>query len=154
VPLLYLLLLFTVLPLAEFTMLVKIHDQIGLPATIALVLGTGVLGAALAKQQGVRTLTRIREEMAGGKMPGDALLDGALILVAGAVLITPGVLTDAMGFALLIPPLRAVIKRGLRAWFARNVRIQTHTTGQPWPPGRQGGEIIDAQVIETHVEKQ
>lgn len=154
-PLIYLLLLFTVLPLTEFTLLVQIHEQIGLPATIALVLGTGVLGASLARQQGVLTLRRIQQELGDGKMPGDALMDGALILVAGAVLITPGVLTDAFGFALLIPPIRAVLKRGLRRWFAKSVRVQSVGTPPGWSRPEAGGqsEIIDAEVIETRVEE-
>lgn len=170
-PLIFLILLFIVLPVAEFTLLITLaRDVLGLPETVLLVLATGVLGAWLAKQQGVQTLTRIRGEMAGGKMPGDALFDGALILVAGAVLITPGVLTDAFGFCLLIPPLRAGVKRAIKAWAARNVQVKTSFSGGPsmgpgvggFPSGgprdeipRGGGrdEIIDAEVIETRVQR-
>ena len=153
----YLLLLFTVLPLTEFALLVWLGGQIGLLATIALVLGTGVLGASLARQQGLATLWRIRQQSASGQMPTDALLDGALILVAGAVLITPGILTDAFGFSLLIPPLRALIKRGLKHWFAKTVQIQTqgfgvtsdkHSTNNP----AARGDVIDVEVVETRVE--
>lgn len=145
---LYLLVLFVALPIIEFSLLFELADAISWPATIALVLLTGVLGAALARQQGLKTLSRIQQELAAKRMPGDALFDGALILVAGAVLITPGVLTDAFGFALLIPPIRSVIKRTLRRHFAD--RVQMVRTGAQSPsPG--AGEVVDAQVIETQV---
>lgn len=157
-PLLLLIFLFVAIPVTEFAILFELADSVGLLPTIALVLLTGVLGATLAKQQGLQTLTRIRQEMAGGKMPGDALFDGALILVAGAVLITPGILTDAFGFSLLIPPLRAIVKRLIKAWAARNVRVATSFSGPAGGPPmgethRGRDEIIDAEVIETRVER-
>lgn len=153
--LLYLLLLFTVLPLTEFWLLWQLAGGLGLPQTIVLVLATGFLGAALARQQGVATLWRIRQQLASNQMPTDALFDGALILVAGAVLITPGVLTDAAGFCLLVPPIRAVVKRGLRAWAAKNVRIETTGYGQPAsrPASRASSDsVIDVEAVKTRVE--
>jgi len=148
----YLLLLFTVLPLTEFALLVWLDGVIGLLPTIALVLGTGVLGASLARQQGLATLWRIRQQSSSGQMPTDALFDGALILVAGAVLITPGILTDAFGFSLLIPPLRGLVKRGLKRWLASSVQVQTQSFGPPPtnPPPR--GDVIDVEVVQTRVE--
>ncbi|TWT89021.1 phage T7 F exclusion suppressor FxsA [Pseudobythopirellula maris] len=146
----YLLLLFTVVPLVEFSLLWEITERTNLLFTIALVLATGALGAALARWQGLVTLWKIRERAAGGGMPTDELFDGALILVAGAVLITPGVLTDAFGFALLTPPLRALVKRGLKAWFKRNVKFHVHTTapgGAPSTP--RGSEVLDVEVIDV-----
>lgn len=165
--LLFLILLFTVLPLVEFSILISLGQSIGLVWTILLVLGTGVLGAALARWQGVQTAWRIREQMATGKMPTDALFDGALILVAGAVLITPGVLTDAFGFSLLIPPLRQLIKAGLKRHFQGRFVTYTTLDGRPIdpnqpqvPPGSSQAQpetgdsepkdkVIDARVIEN-----
>ncbi|MEM8866091.1 MAG: FxsA family protein [Planctomycetota bacterium] len=149
---LYLILLFTVLPLTEFSLLWWLAGSIGLAKTVVLVLGTGFLGAALAKQQGVATLFRIRQQLASNQMPTDALFDGALILVAGAVLITPGVLTDAMGFGLLIPPVRAVVKQGLRTWAARNVRVEMHGFAQPQPKPASSDSVIDVEATHTRVE--
>ncbi|MCA9240192.1 MAG: FxsA family protein [Planctomycetales bacterium] len=148
-PFVYLLLLFTVVPLVEFSLLVRIHDHIGLFWTILLVLGTGVLGASLAKRQGVLTLLKIRGQMAEGHVPGDALVDGFLILVAGALLITPGVMTDAVGFSLLVPPLRSLIKAGLRRHFAGRIQVHTNLTGAAF--GERQDDVVDAEVIETHV---
>jgi len=106
-----LLLLFTVVPLLELFLLVKLGTVVGVGPTIALVIFTGVLGAWLARQQGLGVLRRLRAELEAGRLPAGALIDGLLILVAGAVLLTPGLLTDALGFVLLVPPSRAVVRR-------------------------------------------
>jgi UPF0716 protein FxsA len=116
-----LLLLFTAVPLVELALLLEIGKLAGLPATLALVLGTGILGAWLAKREGLKTLTRVRAEMAAGRLPADALLDGLLILIAGAVLLTPGLLTDLTGFVLLIPAGRRAIRRRIAARMRRGL---------------------------------
>ncbi len=108
-----LLLLFTTIPLIELALLVEIGQHLGAPATVALVLFTGVLGAGLAKSQGVKTLARLQAELQQGRMPTDALLDGLMIFVAGAVLLTPGLLTDVFGFLLLVPAGRGVVRRAV-----------------------------------------
>lgn len=114
-------LLFTIIPLIELVILLKINSWLGFGATLLLVLGTGALGAALAKYQGWVTWNRIRQDLSMGVVPSGRLIDGALILIAGILLITPGLLTDACGFALLIPPVRDRIKRSIRDWFQRKV---------------------------------
>lgn len=119
-----LLLLFTVVPLLELYLLVKIGTVVGVWPTIALVLLTGVLGAALARQQGISVLRRLNEDLGSGRIPTDALIDGALILVAGAVLLTPGLLTDALGFFLLIPAGRAAVRKMASARFAHTVETR------------------------------
>ena len=106
-----LLLLFIAVPLIELMLLLQIGEWVGLLPTIALVILTGVAGAALARSQGVRVLFRIRQEMAAGRMPVSDLLDGLLIFVAGALLLTPGLLTDIAGLAALVPGTRRVLKR-------------------------------------------
>jgi UPF0716 protein FxsA len=151
----YLFLLFTVVPIVELSLLVWIgvHTQWWVP--ILLVLATGAAGASLWRWQGWKVAQRIRDEMAAGRMPADALVDGLLIFLAGAFLITPGVLTDAVGVVLLIPPLRAVVKRVAQAWFRRHIQVQTaafYTTGGSADHQPAGDQIIDARVIETHVE--
>lgn len=114
-----LLLLFTAVPLIELALLVEIGRVVGLPATLALVLFTGALGAFLARGQGLATLARVQQDMAEGRMPTDALLDGLMILIAGAVLLTPGVLTDLFGFAMLTPAFRRRVKRSVAASFRK-----------------------------------
>ena len=154
---LLLLVSFTVLVVTEISLLVTLHDHLGFIQTVLLVVATGILGGSLARQQGLALLWRIRQQSSTGQMPADALLDGALILVAGAVLITPGVLTDAMGFALLVPPVRSVIKRWIKRWFARRMEVQAaqfKAAGftPPGSPERSSREIIDVEVIQTTVD--
>jgi UPF0716 protein FxsA len=156
---LYLFLLFTVVPLLELAALVWIGGQTAWWVPILIVLIDAIAGAALLRWQGWRVMRRIQEDMAARKMPGDALVDGALILVAGVLLVTPGVLTDIVGLALLIPPLRKLVKRGVTTWLRHHVQVQTtrftttHSTkaaAGTRPTGQD--EIIDARVISTRVE--
>jgi len=103
-------LLFATVPLIEIYLLMKVGSAIGAEATIAIVLLTGFAGAWLARAQGVSVLNRMRTDMARGVPPTGQLIDAALILVAGLVLLTPGFATDMMGILLLIPPVRAKLK--------------------------------------------
>lgn len=114
-----LLLLFTVVPLIELALLIQIGEVVGLPATIALVIVTGVLGAWLAKSQGARTLMRFQQEVQAVGLPADTMLDGLLIFIAGAVLLTPGLLTDLFGFFLLTPVCRRWLRGVIKAWLRR-----------------------------------
>jgi UPF0716 protein FxsA len=108
-----LLLLFIALPAVELALLIEIGERIGTLETIGVIIATGFVGAAMARSQGLRVLQRLREQVAAGQMPAESLLDGAMILVASALLVTPGVITDAFGFLCLIPGFRGLVKRGL-----------------------------------------
>lgn len=157
----YLLLLFTVVPLVELAILIWIGNQTSLLFTIALVLVTGLLGAALARWQGIFTALRIRLDLAQGKMPTDSVLDALIIVVAGALLITPGILTDLTGFALLIPPLRRFVRDRLKRWFAGHVQVHTaQFTDGVWKTGSDAtgpfqssndSDIIDGEVVTRRV---
>ncbi|MGE3244646.1 MAG: FxsA family protein [Pirellulales bacterium] len=151
----YLFLLFTVVPVVELALLVWLGGQTVWWLPVLLVIADGLAGALLWRWQGIRTLVRIREEMAAGRMPADALVDGLLIFFAGGLLITPGMITDVAGFALLIPPIRAVVKRFAKAWFVRHVEVRTaafYGNGSPSSRSPHSDEIIDARVIQSHTE--
>ena len=147
--LLRLLLLFTLVPLVELVLLIWVTQHTNLAFTIALVLVTGVIGAALARHEGLRCWRKAQEEMAAGRLPGDPLIDALLILIAGALLITPGILTDLVGFALLTPPVRRI----LRTWLKRSfqARIQIIPPMHDWPPSGppERDEIIDTRIIDV-----
>lgn len=117
-----LLLLFILLPAIELALLIELGRRIGTAATLALIVVTGVLGASLARRQGLGVLRSLQEETAAGRLPASSLVDGALILVAGALLVTPGVLTDAFGFLCLVPAFRRWLERVARRHFERAVR--------------------------------
>ena len=129
----YLLILFVVIPTVELTLLNLVHGSLGWLGTIAIVLGTGFLGASLAKSQGMRAWRRIHESLATGQTPGQELLEGALILFAGTVLLTPGLLTDTLGFVLRVPPVRRWFGPRLIRWFRKRTIAQF--AGPPSPNG-------------------
>ncbi len=120
-----LLLLFIAVPVVELVLLIEIGQRIGTLATIGLIMGTGIVGASLARQQGISTLARLRKDLDDGRLPAEPIVDGVLILIAAAVLITPGVLTDLVGFVCLVPACRRVLKRYLKGRFERAVREGT-----------------------------
>lgn len=125
--LLRLFLLFTLVPLAELYLLIEVGSYLGALPTIAIVIGTGFAGAYLARLQGFATLARIRENTRQGIVPTDDLLDGVLILVAGVVLLTPGLITDCMGLLLLIPVTRNLLKEKAKRAFERAAQRGTIT---------------------------
>lgn len=112
--LIYLILLFTLVPVIELTLLLKVGQFIGVVNTIAIVIITGITGAFLAKLQGLRILDKVSADINQGKMPADKLFDGVLILCSGLLLLTPGFLTDLIGFAGLIPFTRGLFKTLLK----------------------------------------
>ena len=114
-------LLFTIIPVIELWLLIKIGSIMGPFAAVALVIGTGIAGASLAKIQGLQTFLKIREGMEQGVAPTEELIDALMILVAGIVLVTPGLLTDCMGILLLIPASRNRIKTWAREAFSRRI---------------------------------
>ncbi len=148
-----LLILFTVVPLLELWLLMLIGDIIGIGLTIALILVTGVVGASLARWQGVLCLQTVQRQVQAGQLPTDSLLDGLGILVAAALLVTPGVLTDIVGFGLLIPPVRRVVRRLIGARI--RAKIRTFPSPGAGPPGsgpaeRDRDHIIDVRIIDSH----
>ena len=120
-----LILIFVAVPLLELAILLQIGQWIGLFPTFALVVTTGVAGAALARQQGIRAFVAVQRELAAGRLPGRSLLDGLAILVGGAFLLTPGVLTDLAGFSLLFPASRRWLQRVVRRRLERRIRDGT-----------------------------
>lgn len=116
-----LLLLFTLVPLIELALLIKLGQYIGALNTILIVILTGFVGAALARSEGFGVLRRIQNELAQGQLPGDSLLEGVLILSGALLLLTPGLLTDLLGFALLLPFSRVFFKNYLKKYFGHKI---------------------------------
>jgi len=144
-----LLILFVVVPLVELWLLTSLSQRIGLVETFAIVLLTGFIGAVVAKRQGLRTWWAIQQQMARGEAPGAMLIDGVMILVAGALLVTPGVLTDALGLALLIPLVRAGIRQRLHEALRQSIHVQTF--GPQSPSGNAASPVDD--VIDVEYER-
>ena len=150
----FLLLMFTLLPLVEFMLLLWINQQTGICFTLAFVLGTGMLGAALAKWQGFSIWRQIILEVSRGQTPTNSMVDGILTLVAGLLLITPGVITDITGILLLFPPCRFVVRELLKKEFQRRVKIQIATNLKQFdshfsPQATSAEPMTDSEVFEA-----
>lgn len=135
-----LLLAFTVIPLVELALLLRLGRWLGAWETFGIVVVTGVVGAYLARREGARALERIQANMKQGVVPTQELVEGGLILVAGILLVTPGLLTDLVGFTLLIPPARRRIGQYARQAVGRRITI-IHPAG--------GDDFIDVENTST-----
>lgn len=137
-----LLLLFVFLPMIELYLLIILGSRIGPMPTIGLIVLTGILGATLARQQGLSTLAKIQNELKQGRAPTQELVEGAMIVVGGLVLLTPGILTDIFGFAMMVPSIRKSLAKQF------NVRIPkgftaTSTGSQAASKSRHDDDVID-----------
>lgn len=150
-------LMFITVPLIELYLLFRIHDLMNsAAATIGLILFTGIVGAWLAKQQGLSTILKIQKATAEGRLPATELIDGGMILVAGALLFTPGVLTDAFGFSLLIPACRTLYRKLLKRYFPKpNIQFHSNfgsggfqSTDAPFDPN-----VVDGQARTVDTER-
>lgn len=158
-----LLLAFIAFPLLEIALLIRTGQVIGLWPTIAVVVGTAFLGATLLRQQGFKVLGRLTDELAAGRTPLEPLADGAMLLVAGACLVAPGLITDVLGLLLLIPPVRTAIRRFVvaRALQLPHVfidiqtsrRTSTRSDDQPFPGPAPRPDLGEGPVIEGEFER-
>lgn len=138
-----LLILFIAIPLVETWLLIKVGGIIGALWTIIAVITTAVIGSQLVQRQGMQTLAEVQASQARGEMPAVPMLEGAALLLAGAFLVTPGFITDALGFLLLVPPLRQLAARRI---LARVITISPAGTPRGNTPGNTsntGSNIIE-----------
>lgn len=145
---LYLFLLLTTVPFLELYILLQVHHTVstawgsgyGLMATLGTVIVTGVIGAALARQQGLSVLQKLQKSMNEGALPGDAIADGVLILIGAALLLTPGFLTDLFGFSLLAPFTRIGYRKLVIKWAKQKMsrgEMNVTMSGFGVPPSAQ-----------------
>ncbi len=140
---LVLLLAFIGVPLAEIALFIKIGGRIGLLATLAVVIATGVAGTWLLRAQGLVTLRRAQASLNRDEMPAAEIFDGACLLVAGAFLLTPGFLTDTLGLVLFVPAARRTLRSLFWHYGVRSGRIRAWVDGRP--PSEPDGPIIDGE---------
>lgn len=138
-----LLVLFIFIPMIELFLLIQLGIRIGLMPTIGLIVLTGFLGAFLARQQGLSTLRRIQQEIGNGRQPTLELVEGMMILIGGIVLITPGIMTDLFGFALLLPGFRKALARKLKAKFAKSMINAQNANGKSAGFRKRDDDVID-----------
>jgi UPF0716 protein FxsA len=147
-------LIFLVVPLIEIYLLIQIGSIVGAGTTIFLVVFTALLGALLVRTQGFSTLARVQSQLANGQIPAVEIIEGLFLFIAGALLLTPGFFTDAVGFIFLTPPLRrliihSMIDRGLfRAFSGGSTHSDFHGFNQD-SPDRSGGGQGQPRVIDV-----
>ena len=124
------LLIVVLIPLIELVLLHQLHQRTNILTTIGVVLFTGIVGVNLARRQGMHAWRSIHQQMAKGQTPSREILNGVMILLAGAFLITPGLMTDAVGFSLLVPRVRLWLGERLSVWF-KNKTLSTFSV-QSW----------------------
>lgn len=148
--LLRLFLLFTVVPFVEFALLIWIGSKTSWLVSVAMVILPGLIGAWLVRLEGIRVWRLAREQVARGELPAAQLLEGLLVLIAGVLLIAPGVLTDLTGLALLIRPIRRFVRRRITERY--RARIVPFMPGDA-PRGPSGDKIIDVHVVDRRGEE-
>ena len=117
-----LLILFVLVPVTELYILIEVGKKIGSLTTIGIIILTGIIGAYLVKGQGFMILKKIQNDLNEGIMPGDSLIQGVIILTGGILLLTPGFVTDIVGFIFLIPVSRNVVKKYLLKWLKGKIK--------------------------------
>jgi UPF0716 protein FxsA len=140
-------LLFFVAPIAELYVIIRVGAEIGFLNTVGLIVAVAFLGSWLVRREGLRTWVRFNETLAAGRIPTREIVDGVLIIAAGALLLTPGFLSDVIGVLLLFPPTRAFF----RSLLMRRLRPGTTFIGFRGPssrPTRPGGDVVDVDSTE------
>jgi UPF0716 protein FxsA len=146
----FLFLLFLIIPIVEIYVLIQVGDVIGALPTVLLVVATAVLGGFLLRLQGFQTLQRAQQSLASGQIPATEMLEGVCLVIAGAMLLTPGFVTDTLGFLLLIPNIRRLVIKHM----AKNSRIlyTQNRSGafsqQRYRSDYRDGDVIDGEVVD------
>ncbi len=137
---------FLVVPIAELYVIVQVAGGIGIPETILLLIGISFVGAWLARVSGLGVLNRLQRTVRQGKVPSAELVDGALVLFAGALMITPGFLSDALAIFLLLPPTRAVVRAAILRRIRAGGGLLRVVSTMPTGPGAAQRRPGDADV--------
>ena len=138
--LLPLVLLFIVVPIAELAVLIQVGQEIGVWWTIAILIADAIVGSILMRAQGRAAWRRFNEAVAVGRVPAREVLDGALVMFGGLLMLTPGFITDILGFALLIPPTRAAVRVVLVRRLAQRMTVAMTT---------RPGDVVDGTAVDV-----
>ena len=143
----FLLFLLIGIPLAEIGVFIKVGGWLGLWPTLAIVVATAIAGTALLRVQGIAMFQRAQAGLARGQLPVDEVMHGFFLVIAGALLLTPGFLTDGAGFLLFVPAVRAALGRAVRRYAARRAEVHVYRTDGGFSGG--GGPIIEGTLDDT-----
>lgn len=142
-------LLFLIVPLVEIYFLIQVGDQIGAGWTILAIVATAVIGAGLLRMQGLNTMQRAQLTLAKGQLPALELMESFALLISGAMLLTPGFITDALGFLLLVPAVRQVL---IKKWMS-SAQFSAHRSMGKAFGQQQDGHIIEGEIVDNDDER-
>jgi UPF0716 protein FxsA len=147
--LLILVLLFVAIPITELYLIVQVAHSIGALDTLALLLLISIVGGWLVRHEGLGVLARLQQQVGNGRVPTNELIDGAILLLAGALMLTPGFLTDIVGLLLLVPPVRIALRRLVVRRYRRRM-AEGRVSGRHAGRGRQGwhGVVVDVERVD------
>ena len=157
---LVLLIAFIGVPIIEIAVFIEVGGWIGLWPTLGLVVLTAIVGSLELRAQGLATMARVRREIDQGVLPAQALFDGVCLLFAGALLLTPGFVTDAVGLLLFVPAFRAVLRRHVARYMETHGKTRVYVDGQEVGPDqgrrrrRAGPGVVDAEYEEVHEDEE
>ena len=146
--------IFLIIPIIEIYLLMQVGGIIGVLPTIGLVVFTAVLGAAMLRTQGLQTYMRFNQSMAEGRVPAAEILEGVALLVGGALLLTPGFFTDAIGFLCLIGFTRRAVIKVLLSKFNPLANMQTHSFRPGHTPNNHSGNVYEGEVTSYQVDRE
>lgn len=145
-PLKLLIILFIAIPILEIYLIIKVGSLIGAIPTVLVIIGTAVLGAFLLRAQGISTLNRVQQTLQRGEIPAIEMMEGLVLLICGALLLTPGFFTDTLGFLALIPPIR----QAFVMWALKHSNIM-QTMGPNSRPFHEGEFTREAKPNSEHI---
>lgn len=135
--------LFIIVPIIELAIIIQVGQVVGVGWTLVALIAMSLIGAALVKSEGLRAWRRVREALAEARMPAEEVVDGALVLLGGALMLTPGFLTDGLGLLLVVPTTRGMLNRTIRGRVRSTFGLSTRRTRGP---GRSASAPDDAVV--------
>jgi UPF0716 protein FxsA len=140
---------FIVVPLLELAIIIQVGDLIGAAPTILLLLAVSLAGAWLVRREGTRAWSRFTYALHSGRVPADEVLEGAMVLFGGALLLTPGFATDAIGLLLMVPPIRALAASMLKGRLGARFTVTSlgGTAGRRPPQARRRDDVVDVEVV-------
>lgn len=140
---------FIVVPLIELWIIIQVGELVGAAPTILLLLGVSLAGAWLVRREGTRAWRRFTEALRSGRVPADEVLEGAMVLLGGALLLTPGFATDAVGLLLMVPPVRAVVASTLKRRLGTRFTVTSlgGTAARRPPQPRRRDDVVDVEVV-------
>lgn len=139
---------FIVVPIIELAIIIEVGQVVGVGWTLVALIAMSLIGAALVKREGLRAWRRVRRAMSEARMPAEEVVDGALVLLGGALMLTPGFMTDGVGLLLVLPLSRELVNRAIRGRVRRSFGLAPPRRREPRGETPPGEDVVDVEVVD------